>query len=156
MDAPQELSRIGDQQQLQLAILISGDALGELPPDTLNELRAELLKTAAAFLGATGIRATSCLDLATPADKQFESREPASEIDVSDAALRGFQRGLRIARKRSGLTQGEIARRSGTTQSHVSEAENSVTKDLRLATFIRYANAAGYGLRIFLVEAPDP
>ncbi len=58
------------------------------------------------------------------------------------------------ARKAAGLTQSEIARRIGTTQSAVARLESSSTKYFpSLATLHKYANAVGCRVEIKLVKS---
>ena len=60
------------------------------------------------------------------------------------------------ARKAAGLTQAEIARRIGTTQSAVARLESSSGKSLpSLATLHKYADAIGCRVEIKLVKGRD-
>lgn len=62
-----------------------------------------------------------------------------------------------LARKAAGLTQGEIARRIGTTQSAVARLESGTGKHLpSLATLHKYADAVGCRVEIKLVKGRDP
>lgn len=54
---------------------------------------------------------------------------------------------LRNERRRQGLTQREMARLAGTTQSAISEAESGTT-DVRLSTLTRWAAALGKRVRL--------
>jgi transcriptional regulator with XRE-family HTH domain len=61
-----------------------------------------------------------------------------------------------IARKAAGLTQAEIARRIGTTQSAVARLESGSGRHLpSLATLHKYADAVGYRVEIKLVKGRD-
>jgi len=60
---------------------------------------------------------------------------------------------LRAARERAGLTQRELARRSGTSQSVVARIEQGRT-DPSSATLARLLAAAGYELRAELSPLP--
>lgn len=56
--------------------------------------------------------------------------------------------GLCIAhRKAQGLSRREVARRMITTPNHVTKLERG-TSDVRLSTFLRYANAVGLDFRV--------
>lgn len=57
------------------------------------------------------------------------------------------------ARVDAGLTQAEVARRIGTTQSAIARLESSALKHSpTLATLRRYAEALGYSLQVRLVK----
>ena len=61
------------------------------------------------------------------------------------------------ARKAAGLTQAEIARRIGTTQSAIARLESSSSKHFpSLSTLHKYADAVGCRVEIKLVKGPDP
>src|SRR3989304_7067432 len=61
-----------------------------------------------------------------------------------------------IARKAAGLTQAEIARRIGTTQSAIARLESGSGRHLpSLATLHKYANAVGWRGGIRLVKGRD-
>ena len=61
------------------------------------------------------------------------------------------------ARKAAGLTQAEIARRIGTTQSAVARLEAGSSKHLpSLTTLHKYANAVGCHVEIKLVKGREP
>ena len=61
------------------------------------------------------------------------------------------------ARKAAGLTQAQIARRIGTTQSAVARLESGTAKHLpSLTTLHRYADAVGCRVEIRLVRSRDP
>ena len=60
---------------------------------------------------------------------------------------------LRAAREQAGLTQRELARRSGTSQSVVARIEQGRT-DPSSATLARLLAAAGYELRAELIPLP--
>lgn len=64
---------------------------------------------------------------------------------------------IREARRRAGLSQGELAARAGTSQPAIARLERGLSTP-NLATLERLANAAGFALRIELVpSAPiDP
>lgn len=60
------------------------------------------------------------------------------------------------ARKQAGLTQAEIARRIGTTQSAVARLESGSTRHLpSLTTLHKYADAVGCRVEIKLVKGRD-
>lgn len=59
---------------------------------------------------------------------------------------------IREARRRAGLSQGELAVRAGTSQPAIARLESGVSSP-NLATLERLANAAGFNLRIELVPA---
>ena len=60
------------------------------------------------------------------------------------------------ARKAAGLTQAEIARRIGTTQSAIARLESSSSKHFpSLTTLHKYADAVGCHVEIKLVKGPD-
>jgi transcriptional regulator with XRE-family HTH domain len=60
------------------------------------------------------------------------------------------------ARARAGLTQAEVAKRVGTTQSAIARLESGAGKHSpSVATLQRYARALGLRLQIKLVRAPD-
>ena len=60
------------------------------------------------------------------------------------------------ARKAAGLTQADIARRIGTTQSAIARLESSAGKRLpSLATLHKYASAVGCHVEIRLVRGRD-
>jgi transcriptional regulator with XRE-family HTH domain len=50
-------------------------------------------------------------------------------------------------RKAQNLSQAEIARRMMTTPNHITKLERG-TSDVRLSTFIRYANAVGLDIEV--------
>lgn len=61
------------------------------------------------------------------------------------------------ARKAAGLTQADIARRIGTTQSAIARLESGSGKHLpSLATLHKYASAVGCRVEIRLVKGRDP
>jgi transcriptional regulator with XRE-family HTH domain len=61
------------------------------------------------------------------------------------------------ARHAAGLTQGEVARRVGTTQSAVARLESGAGRHSpSLATLQRYAKALGYRVELRLVKRSDP
>ncbi|MSQ71132.1 MAG: XRE family transcriptional regulator [Betaproteobacteria bacterium] len=61
------------------------------------------------------------------------------------------------ARKAAGLTQADIARRIGTTQSAIARLESGSGKHLpSLATLHKYASAVGCRVEIRLVRGRDP
>ena len=60
------------------------------------------------------------------------------------------------ARKAAGLTQADVARRIGTTQSAIARLESGSGKHLpSLATLHKYANAVGCRVEIRLVKGRD-
>jgi transcriptional regulator with XRE-family HTH domain len=60
------------------------------------------------------------------------------------------------ARARTGLTQAEVAKRVGTTQSAIARLESGAGKHSpSVATLQRYARALGFRLQIKLVRARD-
>lgn len=71
--------------------------------------------------------------------------------DISPSVL------IRQLRERAGLTQGELARRSGTSQPAIARLESGEGSP-NLATLDRLAKAAGFGLELRLVpQSPaDP
>jgi transcriptional regulator with XRE-family HTH domain len=58
------------------------------------------------------------------------------------------------AREQAGLTQGELARRAGTSQSAIARLERGQVSP-SLATVQRLANAAGFDVRVSLVPRTD-
>ncbi len=61
------------------------------------------------------------------------------------------------ARVDSGLTQAEVARRAGTTQSAIARLESAAGKHSpSIATLQRYAKALGYRVQVRLVKEPGP
>lgn len=61
------------------------------------------------------------------------------------------------ARAEAGLTQAELARRIGTTQSAVARMETAIGKHSpSIATLKRYASALGYRLQLRLVKEQGP
>lgn len=61
---------------------------------------------------------------------------------------------LKALRIESGLTQSEVARQMGTTQSAVSDIE-ALSVDPQVTTLLRYARAVGAVARIQIVEQPN-
>ena len=71
--------------------------------------------------------------------------ELGEEFRILDAILQ--------ARASSGLTQAEVARRAGTTQSAIARLESETRKHSpSIATLQRYASAMGYRLEVRLVK----
>jgi hypothetical protein len=60
---------------------------------------------------------------------------------------------LRQARTRAGLSQRDLAERAGTSQSVVARVESGVT-DPGTATLLGLLDAAGFELRVALLEVP--
>lgn len=61
------------------------------------------------------------------------------------------------ARHAAGLTQGEVAKRVGTTQSAVARLESGAGRHSpSIATLQRYAKALGYRVELKLVRIPVP
>lgn len=61
------------------------------------------------------------------------------------------------ARHAAGLTQGEVAKRVGTTQSAVARLESGAGRHSpSIATLQRYASALGYRLELKLVKRSSP
>lgn len=60
---------------------------------------------------------------------------------------------LRSARERRGLSLTEISERSGVDESALSNLENGEMSDPTVETLVRYADAIGMRLELFLVEA---
>lgn len=58
---------------------------------------------------------------------------------------------LRYRREALGWSQARVAEALGTSQSHVSDLEGGVI-DSRLETFVRWADALGFDLKISLRE----
>lgn len=58
--------------------------------------------------------------------------------------------GIRVIRKRAGLTQSELARRAGVSRNAVSMVEND-TSNSTLNTLIAICEALGYGLTVKFV-----
>jgi predicted XRE-type DNA-binding protein len=64
---------------------------------------------------------------------------------------REFMEALRGERKRRKVSQKQVAKAMGTTQSAVSELERNTAADARLSTFEKYASAIGYAVEFRLV-----
>jgi transcriptional regulator with XRE-family HTH domain len=76
--------------------------------------------------------------------------DPEAHATMRDTRDRlGLLRNFGWLRIQRGLSQREVARRMGTTQSAISELEKAVTEP-RLATLQRYARILGYQLRFQL------
>ena len=82
------------------------------------------------------------------ADVKAEYERLKPEFEFLDQVL--------SARKAAGLTQADIARRIGTTQSAIARLESASGKHLpSLATLHKYANAVGCRVEIKLVKGRD-
>lgn len=62
---------------------------------------------------------------------------------------------LRLLRRRSGLTQAELARRLGTTQTAIARLEAG-RQSPSLRTLEHYARATGFGLELGFVRTAGP
>ncbi|MEU4245839.1 helix-turn-helix transcriptional regulator [Amycolatopsis sp. NPDC026612] len=71
-----------------------------------------------------------------------------------DANLANFMRCLYQLRKDNNISQAEVAKSMGTTQSAVSDLERTST-DPHVTTLQRYARAVGASLRLMAVAAPS-
>ena len=84
-------------------------------------------------------------------DKYISKRKKTDKrfAEGFEAGYQEFKIGhlLRNARKKSGLTQDELARRLRTTKSAISRIENHA-EDIRFSTLKRVAEALGKELRI--------
>jgi len=65
-----------------------------------------------------------------------------SSRDLIDSAIK--------FRKMNKLSQSEVARRMGTSQSAISEIESGLTKSPRIETFLRYVDACDASVMVFL------
>ena len=89
--------------------------------------------------------------------KSFKSRALARpdvrrEYDALDEGFRLLDEILK-ARTESGLTQAQVAKRIGTTQSAVARLESSLGKHSpSMSTLRRYASALGYKVQVRLVK----
>ena len=89
--------------------------------------------------------------------KSFKSRAFARsdvrrEYDALDEEFRLLDEILK-ARTESGLTQAQVAKRIGTTQSAVARLESSLGKHSpSMSTLKRYASALGYKVQVRLVK----
>ena len=89
--------------------------------------------------------------------KSFKSRAFARpdvrrEYDALDEEFRLLDEILK-ARAESGLTQAQVAKRIGTTQSAVARLESSLGKHSpSISTLKRYASALGYKVQVRLVK----
>lgn len=78
-------------------------------------------------------------------DVQKAYIDTADEFVILDAVLK--------ARAEAGLTQAEVAKRIGTTQSAIARLESASSKHSpSLSTLQRYAKAIGYRLELKLVK----
>jgi transcriptional regulator with XRE-family HTH domain len=57
-------------------------------------------------------------------------------------------------REKAGLTQAELAKRTGVSQPMIAKLESGRADNLTLRTFVRYAIALGYAPRIDFVPVP--
>jgi transcriptional regulator with XRE-family HTH domain len=81
-------------------------------------------------------------------DVRREYKRLKEEFELLDDILR--------ARAEAGVTQAELARRIGTTQSAVARMETAIGKHSpSIATLKRYASALGYRLQVRLVKDRD-
>ena len=93
--------------------------------------------------------------------KSFESRALARpdvrrEYDALDEEFRLLDEILK-ARAESGLTQAQVAKRIGTTQSAVARLESSLGRHSpSMSTLKRYASALGYKVQVRLVKERGP
>jgi transcriptional regulator with XRE-family HTH domain len=86
--------------------------------------------------------------LATPGVKR-EYERLAPEFALLDAIL--------AAREAAGLTQADVAKRIGTTQSAIARFESrSGRHSPTIATLERYAQALGYTLQVRFIKEPGP
>jgi transcriptional regulator with XRE-family HTH domain len=76
-------------------------------------------------------------------------RETAEAFENSRAETRLID-ALMILRNKAGLTQQDLARKLGCTQSKVSKMEASLDADLRFGDIVAYAQAVGHSLDILL------
>jgi ribosome-binding protein aMBF1 (putative translation factor) len=82
--------------------------------------------------------ATSWSDL-----REERAREPGFDEAYAQAALRvQFGRALRDARTQAALSQAELARRIGSTQSYIARLEGGGA-DVKLSTLVRLAEVFG-------------
>jgi len=80
--------------------------------------------------------------------QQLERREPAFAVmTTAYEKHRQLVRQLREARERAGLTQQEVADRTGTTQAVIARFEK-FGRDPRLSTIARYAAVVGLRLEL--------
>jgi len=95
------------------------------------------------------------MDVATQQDDldafiEEQTRDPAFAAAFEDAQARAELLASCVRRrKETGLTQAEVARSMGTTQSAVSDLEAGAT-DPRLSTLQRYARAVGARIDVAL------
>ncbi len=84
-------------------------------------------------------------------DKYIQRRKKTDKAFAEgfDSGYQEFKIGymLRNARTKSGITQGELARRLRTTKSAISRIENHA-EDIRLSTLKKVAEALGKELRV--------
>ena len=77
-------------------------------------------------------------------------QEPAgSDEPVSDDLRIAFGKNLRQARTRAGLTQAQVAERTGLTQQYVSQIEAG-RQNITLATMTALARVTGHDVRLLL------
>jgi HTH-type transcriptional regulator / antitoxin HipB len=79
--------------------------------------------------------------------KKYVAKRKQTDKDFAEGYEQGleeFKIGLmlRDARKKSGLTQEELAKRTKTTKSAISRIENH-SEDIKLSTLIKVANSLG-------------
>jgi transcriptional regulator with XRE-family HTH domain len=83
-------------------------------------------------------------------EKKVEEMGLRREVEDELAQLLVEQKVAKL-RKRRGLTQADLARRSGVTQPMIAQIESGKLHNLTLKTLVRTARALGASLRIDLV-----
>lgn len=92
--------------------------------------------------------------LKTFKSKALRRRGVRAAYDDLDDEFRFLDEVLK-ARHATGLTQGEVAKRVGTTQSAVARLESGAGRHSpSIATLQRYANALGYRVELKFVKRP--
>ena len=81
-----------------------------------------------------------------------QRQPPGSDEPVSDDLRIAFGKNLREARIRAGLTQAQVAERTGLTQQYVSQIEAG-RQNLTPATMTALARVTGHDLRVLLQRA---
>ena len=80
-------------------------------------------------------------------------RRPAV-IKSPTALQRALARNIRAIREAAGLTQTDLAKRAGSTQTHVSEIE-AAARNVTLSMVSRYASALGVSEWDLLAQGPE-